>query len=141
MTKQVLFATVCMLMFFNTSAQDGGDFEFGTNVGLNLASVSTVDGLNDTKTRMGLNVGASAEYYFSDNWGLKMKLIYDGKGWADGFIDGEDFGNMTTNFRLNYVSIPVMANWHLGRNRNLYLNFGPYAGLLSVLLTQSWKLM
>jgi hypothetical protein len=117
-------------MLFNISAQDGGDFELGTNLGLNLASVSTSDGQNSANTRIAFNIGASGEYYFSDRWGLKVKLIYDGKGWADGFIEGEDFNAITTDFKLNYLSIPVMANWHFGRNRNWYLNFGPYAGLL-----------
>lgn len=131
MNRQLWLITFCMVVLTTVNAQDGRDFEFGGNIGLNLASVSTADGLNNVKTRMGLNVGASAEYYFSDDWGLKMKLIYDGKGWADGFIESEDIGNVTTNFKLDYITIPLMANWHLGRNRNLYLNFGPYAGLLT----------
>nr|WP_294775370.1 porin family protein [uncultured Flavobacterium sp.] len=34
------------------------------------------------------------------------------------------------NFRLNYITIPVLASWHFGNNRNWYLHFGPYFGFL-----------
>ena len=49
---------------------------------------------------------------------------------GDGFIADEDFNTVTTDFKLNYVTIPVMANWHFGSTRKWYLNFGPYIGIL-----------
>lgn len=68
---------------------------------------------------------------FQIDGGLKAKLVYDSKGWANGFIDDEENNSSTTtNFKLNYLSIPIMANWHFGSSRNWYLNFGPYVGFL-----------
>ena len=46
------------------------------------------------------------------------------------FITDENFNTVTTDFKLNYVTLPIMANWHFGSNRNWYLNFGPYVGFL-----------
>ncbi|USD24532.1 porin family protein [Flagellimonas marinaquae] len=131
MKKQVSLVVLSLIAFLKVNAQDNGEFEFGIQSGLNLANVSTIDGQDNANTRISFNTGISGEYYFSDRWGLKGKLIYDSKGWADGFINDEENNNFTaTNFKLNYLSIPIMANWHFGSNRNWYLNFGPYLGLL-----------
>ena len=131
MKKQLLIITVTIFGMFNINAQESGDIELGGNLGLNLSNVSTVNGQNNANSRVAFNAGVSGEYYFSDRWGIKMKLTYDGKGWADGFITDEiQNTTTTTDFKLNYLTIPVMANWHFGSNRNWYLNFGPYVGLL-----------
>ncbi len=129
MKAQILLITTFLISILTLSAQDNGDFEFGINSGLNLSNVSTSGG-ESTSSRVSFNIGASGEHYFSDRWGIKFKLIYDNKGWADGFIIDEFFDEITTDFKLNYLSIPIMANWHFGSNRNWYLNFGPYAGVL-----------
>jgi hypothetical protein len=55
-------------------------------------------------------------------------LIYDQKGWDNGFFSASNSG--ITDYKLDYLTIPVMANWHFGKTRNWYLNFGPYVGIL-----------
>jgi len=131
MKKQLLIITTCLFTLFSINAQDKRDFEFGGHLGLNLANVSTIYGQDNLKSRVSFNVGALGEYYFSDRWGVKMKITYDSKGWADGFITNEDTDvTLITDFKLNYITVPVMANWHFGSRRNWYLNFGPYVGLL-----------
>lgn len=118
----VLFSTVI-------NAQKKGTVEFGANLGYNSSTVSTDDDSADSGD--GVNLGFSADYYFSDRWSIKSKLIYDQKGWNRGFIEDINTGiQYKTNFNLNYLTIPVMANWHFGRKRNWYLNFGPYVGFL-----------
>lgn len=114
-------------------AQGKGDVEFGVNLGYNSSTVSNNNLSADTGS--GLNFGVAADYYFSSSWSLKTKLIYDQKGWNNGFIDNNTFDPadpafVKTDFNLNYITIPVMANWHFGRNKNWYLNFGPYVGFL-----------
>lgn len=105
------------------------DVEFGVNIGYNAFYVGTSDGNSDSGS--GVNVGLAADYFFSDRWSIKGKLIYDQKGWDNGFYNNLDTGDtFTTDYNLNYLTIPVMANWHFGRKRNWYLNFGPYAGFL-----------
>lgn len=126
--KKILTSVFLILSCSATMmAQNKGDVEFGFNLGYNFSTI-TADGLS-SDSRFGLNAGASADYYFSDRWSLKGKLIYDQKGWDNGFFEN-DFGSFSADYKLDYITIPVMANWHFGRKRNWYLHFGPYAGFL-----------
>jgi len=96
-----------------------GFMEYGVSIGLGASNCS--------KQQNGdygvLNAYLSAERYFSNRWGLKVDLTYDRKGW-NGLYNNE------YKFKLNYLTIPVMANWHFGRTRKWYLGFGPYIGFL-----------
>ena len=128
--KRILIAAVVGFCFsMPTVAQQKGTIEYGLNAGYNSATVSTEDNTADYGD--GFNVGFSADYYFSNRWSIKAKLIYDQKGWNRGFIRNLDTGDTyTTNFNLDYITIPVLANWHFAKKRNWYLNFGPYVGFL-----------
>ncbi|MDB4919991.1 porin family protein [Mucilaginibacter sp.] len=128
---QKFFTTLLVVLGIYTTAfsQTKGTTEFGINVGYNAATVTTGNGQTNSDYRSGINLGVSADYYFSDRWSIKGKLIYDQKGWSNGFID-DGSGAITTDYKLDYLTIPVMANWHFGHTRNWYLNFGPYVGIL-----------
>jgi opacity protein-like surface antigen len=134
MKKLLFVALITLVGFANVNAQEKGDFEIGGGLGLNISNVSTIDGGDNTSSKLSFNIGASGEYYLSQRWGIKAKLIFDSKGWADGFVEqgtpSGSFTTITTDFKLNYLTIPIMANWHFGSNRNWYLNFGPYIGVL-----------
>lgn len=122
----LVFALCC---YFLTNAQDQGDFEYGIFAGLNVSNVSTIDNQDASSSRVSFNAGVTGDYYFSERWSLRGSLIYDQKGWSDGFfaIDDQIF---TTDYALSYLSVPVVANWHFAKKRNWYLNVGPYAGFL-----------
>jgi len=127
---QKIFTTILVVLGICTTAMaQTGKTEVGINVGLNEATV-TASGETNTHYRTGFNVGISVDYYFSDAWSIKGKLAYDQKGWNNGFISN---GNSTliTDYKVNYITIPVLANWHFGRTRNWYLDFGPYVGILT----------
>jgi opacity protein-like surface antigen len=127
-----VFTTLLILLgiYSVSSAQTRSTTEIGFNIGYNASNIyySHSDGSNDYKG--GFNAGISLEYYFSNNWGFKGKAIYDQKGWGNAtlnFADGTEYG---ATVHLNYLTIPLMADCHFGRNRNWYLNFGPYVGFL-----------
>lgn len=127
--KKIISAVLLLLLSSTSVAQGKGDVEFGFNIGFNGASVSTPDG--NTDRIGGFNAAAATDYYFSKSWSVKGKLIYDQKGWAKGFIENLNTGEtFKTDYRLNYLTIPVTANWHFGNTKNWYLNFGPYFGFL-----------
>lgn len=130
MKKQLLITAFAIFGLLTTNAQDKGGFEIGLGLGVNISNVSTIDGQENASSKTSINAGASGEYYFSDRWGVKTKLIYDSKGWAEGYILDQNNMVTITDFKLNYLTVPVMANWHFGSNRNWYLNFGPYIGFL-----------
>ncbi|MGX7668554.1 porin family protein [Flavobacterium pedocola] len=132
--RKILLAVLALGFAVSVGAQTKGDVEFGVNLGFNSSSVSSQDDTSEYSS--GINFGGSIDYYFSDRWSIKGKLIYDQKGWDEGFIyiDSNDpmfpSGYYETDYNLNYLTIPVMANWHFGKKRNWYLNFGPYVGFL-----------
>ena len=130
MRKLLFIAMMAIAGVITANAQKTSGFELGGGLGVNFSVVSDFDGQNSTNTLTSFNFGATAEYYFSDRWGLKVKLISDQKGWADGFITGPSLNTVTTDFQLNYLTIPVMANWHFGSTRKWYLHFGAYVGVL-----------
>lgn len=130
MKKQIIF-TVCVLFaLFTVNAQEKGNIEIGGGFGLNISAVSTLSSNESTPSLTSYNLGLSGEYYFSDRWGLKVKMIYDKKGWAEGFFVDENNSKYTTDYKLNYITLPVMANWHFSSQRSWYLNFGAYVGFL-----------
>lgn len=126
--KRILFIIV-VAVGWSVNAQDKGNFEFGLGGGLNRSNIYTDEGSADVNTSF--NIHGSGEYYFSETWGIKAKVFYDRKGWDNGFITDIDTGEeFITDFNFDYLTIPVMANWHFGYTNNWYLNFGPYAGFL-----------
>lgn len=124
----LLIIMTCHLSFAQASK---GDIELGFGGGINFATISDFEGETANGGYTAFNIAASGEYYFSDRWGIKMRLIFDNKGWGDGFVTDEDLNTIITDFRLSYLSVPVMANWHFGKRRNWYLNFGGYVGFLT----------
>lgn len=135
--KKHLITLLTLISFSTISfAQEKGAFEMGVNFGLNVAKVTTPDSYsyynNDgVGYKTGVNFGISGEYYFSKKWGIKAKIVYDQKGWNNGYVTDQNQNRYITNFKLNYITIPIMANWHFGRTNNWYLNFGPYLGFLA----------
>jgi len=130
MKNYFYFIVLTFLTFLDSNAQDKGNFEFGASFGLNISNVSELNSNESTPSLTSINLGLSGEYYFSDRWGIKLKIIDDRKGWTNGFFIEEDGTKYTTDYNLNYITVPVLANWHFGSNRNWYLNFGPYVGFL-----------
>jgi opacity protein-like surface antigen len=128
-----VFTTLLILLgiYSVSSAQTRNTTEIGFNIGYNAANVTYSGGNVNSDYTSGLNLGFSAEHYFSDRWSIKGKLIYDQKGWGNGYLTFDDGSEVDgVNFHLNYLTVPVMANWHFGRTRNWYLHFGPYVGIL-----------
>ena len=110
-----------------------GDVELGFNSGVNFSLAGNNTGNSNLSTAF--NLSASADYFFSSRWSLKSKLIYDKKGWDNGFVENPSFdpslqSSYKTNFNLNYLTILVLASWHFGKKRNWQLHFGPYTGFL-----------
>lgn len=126
--KNIIFTSIALIaVAFSTSAQRKGNVEFGFNTGLNSSFIS--DSWGSTDVRTNFNAGAAADFYLSESWSIKIKGIYDRKGWNNDLIN-VDGTTYRTNLAVDYITIPVMANWHFGYSRNWYINFGPYVGFL-----------
>lgn len=128
MKKIILSCVAIIASCAFVNAQSKGNVEFGFNGGLNTSLIADSNGTSDY--RSGFNAGASADFYFSNNWSLKVKAIYDRKGWNNDVIEDSQGTLYRTNYQLDYITVPVMANFHFGNTRNWYINFGPYVGFL-----------
>ncbi len=111
----LLFICSCYTISYSQEYPVKGNSETGISLGLYTGQLregfSSIGGSTSA-------IGAAIQYerYLSDRWGVKGKLQYDPKG-----IDG---------LKLNFLTIPIMANWHFGKNRRWNLQFGPYYGYL-----------
>ncbi|WP_158995403.1 porin family protein [Mucilaginibacter sp. L196] len=129
-----LFTTLAIVLgcYSLTFAQQKGSVEFGANVGYNNSYVNETYSNQSSDLIGGLNTGLFVDSYFSSDWSLKVEVNYDQKGWGNGFYtdpNGNTYDGV--NFRLNYITIPVLASWHFGYTRNWYVHFGPYIGILT----------
>ncbi|MGV3696474.1 porin family protein [Flavobacterium sp.] len=127
--KKIVFAFIIFTGISSIGfSQKKGDVEFGFHIGYGRSNASDTETSAEFST--GTNLGVALDYYFSNSWSIKSKLIYDQKGWDDDFIQDTNGNFYSTDIDLNYLTIPVMANWHFGNKKNWYLNFGPYFGFL-----------
>jgi hypothetical protein len=131
--KKIFVTLFILLGFYSVShAQRRGDVQFGVTVGGNLSYIEN-DSYYDSNVLGGFNAGLSADYYFSRAFSLKVEARYDQKGYAGGTLyddQGNDIAD-NVNFRLNYVTVPVLASYHFGRDREWYIDFGPYVSFLT----------
>ena len=90
-------------------------------------SISNVsDSYNQrTKSLVEYSGGAFGNYYLSEQWSLKLKAIYERKGYAEGLYE-----NRETDVAFNMISVPVTANFYFGNSNNWYINLGPYIGFM-----------
>ncbi len=119
MKKLLCIAVITVFGFSNICAQsDKGDFTLAPQLGVNLSTYAS-DASYDT--RVSFSGGVVGEYYFNNRWSFRSGLLYDTKG-AEDILNNVD--------KLSYLTIPLNANWHFGKNRNWYLNFGPGVSFL-----------
>lgn len=65
--------------------------------------------------------GVGGDYFFSNRWSLRSGLLFQ--------TMGTEFPGVKE--KLNYVTVPLNANWHFGSTRKWNLNFGPGIGFLT----------
>lgn len=117
MKKTILsFITLITFGFTNAQVKEKGTIEITHKIG--SSSFAEYDENDHTDYNSGVSYGVTADYYFNNRWSLRSGFIFDKMG-------GEyQFNNTTIEDKINYVSIPVNANWHFGSTRKWNLNFG-----------------
>ena len=114
--KKLLLAAatiVATIGISNAQQREQGTIEVTPYIGYNSSNFNG-DEVNGLDSRTSVAFGVHADYYFNDRWSLRSGLNHLPMG-ADG-DDGE--------LQLNYLAIPVNANWHFGSTRKWNLNFG-----------------
>jgi len=115
MKKIILLTFITILSISNINAQErsSGDIEIVPYVGYMTAFVNGDFG-DAQASRTSARFGVLLDYYFNDRWSFRSGLAYDSMGADDGFNELE----------INYINIPLNANWHFGSTRKWNLNFG-----------------
>jgi outer membrane receptor for Fe3+-dicitrate len=113
------FLSVIALFAFNcvdAQIKSKGTIEVTPKIGTSSFSESNDDG--STNSNAGVSFGVTADYYFNNRWSLRSGLQFDKMGGK------YNFGSDKYEDKLNYVSVPLNANWHFGSTRKWNLNFG-----------------
>jgi hypothetical protein len=127
------FTTLLILtgIYSASHAQKKGQTAFGASIGVNSSYiVSNADYSSSTGALVEPNFAFHAEYYVADHWSIKAEAIYDKKGWGNGIYDDGTKQVINVNYNMNYLTIPVLATWHIGVEKLWYVNVGPYIGIL-----------
>ncbi|NHM04607.1 porin family protein [Flavobacterium celericrescens] len=120
--KKILLSAIALLAFGFAEAQnrEKGAIELIPQIGYSSANYYGEEDF-DSNTISGVTFGVGADYFFNDRWSLRSGLHYQKMG-AKGTGGYEE--------KLNYLTLPVNANWHFGSTRKWNLNFGPSFSML-----------
>jgi long-subunit fatty acid transport protein len=120
--KKVLFTAIAVLgfTFANAQSRDKGAIELTPIIGYSSYFLNG-DEVNGLSSLTSVNFGVDADYYFNDRWSLRSGLHSQTMGAKDSY----------SKLKLNYLNVPVNANWHFGSTRKWNLNFGVTPGFLT----------
>ena len=118
--KKILLLLLAVLSFgfANAQSKDKGTIEITPKIG--YSSFSENNEGDNTDSNSGVAFGATTDYYFNNRWSLRSGLIFNKMG-GEYYMNG--LGGIWED-KLNYLSIPLNANWHFGSTRKWNLNFG-----------------
>ena len=118
--KKLCFA---FLIVFSTQAfsqlRERGTIEIIPTIGYNTSATGG-DLIFISDARSSARFGITGDYYFNDRWSLRSGILYIGMGREDA----------NSALELDYINIPINANWHFGSTRKWNLNFGFTPGVL-----------
>ena len=101
--KKLFLAAVAMMFSVSMNAQNEvGQISIAPTVGINISSITKAD---DSKAKVGLVAGAVAEYGVAEKVGVSAGVMFSMQGC--GFKDGDD------KTKLNYLNIPILANYYV----------------------------
>lgn len=104
--------------------------QYGIKGGLNLATVRYIN-TDNSKARLGWNIGLMAEVAVQKNVFLRPEFSYSSKGFGYSATAASSEGTL----RLNYINIPLLAGYRPSRNTSLMA--GPEVGFLQKAVSKS----
>lgn len=120
MKKIILIAVLATGLCATAQKRVRGDVEITPYIGYHSSTYSS-NYISNTNTLNTLQFGVLGDFYFNNRWSIRTGLQSQTMG-------VEAFG---FDEKLNYIQIPVNANWHFGSSRAWNLNFGLTGGVLT----------
>lgn len=123
--KKLFVVAAVMLAAVGAQAQRAvGSWSFQPKVGMNVADLTKTDG---SDARIGLALGAEAEYQLTDLFSLTGGVMYSQQGTkASGDMEFDDFSvDGTVTFKLDYINVPILANVYVAKGLAVKLGVQP----------------
>ena len=123
--KSLALLTVALAL---TSLSFGQGFNAGLKAGANIFKV---DGKSfKEEFKFGYNLGAFAEIYFSEKWGIQPEVLWNQTNYRTGNEFDEIYEGGVNDFegKLNYLSIPVLLSFR--PSKIISFQAGPQFGIL-----------
>ena len=121
MKNRVLALLLCLTCsVLSAQVREKGTIEITPNLGY-TSSTLVGDDTEDLEFRNSFQAGVLVDIYFNDRWSLRTGGSFMSMG-------AREFGSEIV---LDYLNIPVNANWHFGSTRKWNLNFGLSPGFLA----------
>ena len=119
--KKIVLAAVMLLSSVSMFAQhEVGSLTIQPKVGLNVSNVTKTNG----DPRIGVAVGAEAEYQLGDIYSIAVGLLYSSQGNKQ-TVDLVPLGTTSVTWAPSYVNIPVVANVYVVKNLAVKLGVQP----------------
>ncbi|MDR0814334.1 MAG: PorT family protein [Bacteroidales bacterium] len=125
MLKKVFFATVFVVL---TAGAAQAEVRLGARMGFTFTNAYGND--VDTRLRMGIQLGVAADFALNDALSIQPGVVYSQQGAKLKLLnenpDNDWDVDYTDRIRLNYVQIPVYAQFKVSK---FYVQAGPYLGI------------
>ena len=127
--KKIVFLLVAAIAAGAVSAQK--PFTFGPKVGINVTDLHP-DGLDDINhlsgTKPALVIGAFAEYRAAKWFAVSLDVLYSRQGSSAEITQGAlgSEHKLKFNNRLNYLNIPILANFYVTNGLALKVDGGSW---------------
>ena len=113
--KKIILTVGAIFACSFANAQDKEDMSFGIKGGLNISSVTNLDGASSLT---GFHIGGFAEFKVGDKFTVQPELLYS--------TQGAKYDGGKTN--LDYINIPIMFKYYVADAFSL--EAGPQIGFL-----------
>lgn len=121
--KKLFCLSLLLFSLMGISQNEKGTFELTPIIGFASSNYHSSQKINNDPITT-VDFGAYGDYYFNNSWSIRSGLLFQtmGSEYRNGIFYTE---------KLKYLTVPLNANWHFGKNRNWNLNFGVSMGFLS----------
>ncbi len=125
MKKLLLIAVIAIFGVIGVQAQE---MQFGAKAGVNIANGA--GDVEDADSKIGLHIGAFAEFMFSEKFAFQPELLYSMQGYK--YEESETFNGETftaeDKVKLDYINIPLIFKYYV--TEGLAIEAGPQVGFL-----------
>lgn len=112
-----------MIMIAVTDAQAQRSPRVGFKGGMNLSNLY-VNEVDDENARVGWHAGVYAQLFSSEAFAIQPEINYSTKGTGITFVNDLNNVDHDVKFNINYLDIPVLAVFKLGKAAEIHA--GPY---------------